>query len=153
MLPDEAQADTAITIFVDADACPVKDEVYKVAQRYKVKVYVVANAPMMVPKTPAIERILVAEGQPDGLAALERRDHRRPQAVHTARSLDVSVGAGPGDQPAAAARVSRRAALGLAYRHRAAAILTRRLRFFDMTMSLQAYLRLPRSRRRPQHRS
>src|SRR3978361_1383844 len=62
MLPDEAQADTAITIFVDADACPVKDEVYKAAQRYKVKVYVVANAPMMVPKTPAIERILVAEG-------------------------------------------------------------------------------------------
>ncbi|WP_158807384.1 YaiI/YqxD family protein [Beijerinckia sp. L45] len=62
MLPDEAQADTAITIFIDADACPVKDEVYKVAQRYKVKVFVVANAAMMVPKTPAIERILVAEG-------------------------------------------------------------------------------------------
>lgn len=60
--PDGAPVDTAITIFVDADACPVKDEVYKVAQRYKVKVYVVANAPMMVPKTPAIERILVAEG-------------------------------------------------------------------------------------------
>ena len=60
--PDGAPVDTAITIFVDADACPVKDEVYKVAQRYKIKVYVVANAAMMVPKTPAIERILVAEG-------------------------------------------------------------------------------------------
>jgi uncharacterized protein YaiI (UPF0178 family) len=60
--PDGAPLDTAITIFVDADACPVKDEVYKVAQRYKIKVFVVANAAMMVPKTPAIERILVAEG-------------------------------------------------------------------------------------------
>ena len=61
--PDGASPPTtAITIFVDADACPVKDEVYKVAQRYRVKVFVVANAPMMVPKTPAIERILVGEG-------------------------------------------------------------------------------------------
>ena len=57
MLPDRA-----ITIFVDADACPVKDEAYRVAQRYEIKVFVVANAPIMVPRTAAIERILVAEG-------------------------------------------------------------------------------------------
>ena len=32
-------------IYVDADACPVKEEVYRVARRHGVKVYVVANAP------------------------------------------------------------------------------------------------------------
>jgi uncharacterized protein YaiI (UPF0178 family) len=39
------------TIYVDADACPVKDEVYRVARRYPVKVAVVANAPLRVPAT------------------------------------------------------------------------------------------------------
>ncbi len=51
-----------LTIYVDADACPVKDEVYKVAQRTRAKVYVVANAPILVPRVAAIERVLVAEG-------------------------------------------------------------------------------------------
>ena len=37
------------TIFIDADACPVKDEVYRVATRYGLPVKVVANAPMRVP--------------------------------------------------------------------------------------------------------
>jgi uncharacterized protein len=37
------------TIFIDADACPVKDEVYRVAGRYALPVKVVANAPMRVP--------------------------------------------------------------------------------------------------------
>ena len=36
-------------IYVDADACPVKEEVYRVARRYGIKVYVVANAPLRVP--------------------------------------------------------------------------------------------------------
>jgi len=38
-----------LTIFVDADACPVKDEVYRVARRYTMPVKVVANAPLRVP--------------------------------------------------------------------------------------------------------
>jgi uncharacterized protein YaiI (UPF0178 family) len=37
------------TIYIDADACPVKDEVYRVARRYGLRVAVVANAPMRVP--------------------------------------------------------------------------------------------------------
>ncbi|HTK34493.1 MAG TPA: YaiI/YqxD family protein [Caulobacteraceae bacterium] len=49
-------------IFVDADACPVKDEVYKVAQRYGLPVTVVANAFLMVPKHPLIERVMVDAG-------------------------------------------------------------------------------------------
>jgi uncharacterized protein len=36
-------------IFVDADACPVKQEVYRVAKRYGLKVILIANSPMNVP--------------------------------------------------------------------------------------------------------
>jgi hypothetical protein len=56
--PDKA----AIRIFVDADACPVKPEVYRVAERYGLKVYVVANAFMAVPRSDLIERVIVSEG-------------------------------------------------------------------------------------------
>jgi uncharacterized protein YaiI (UPF0178 family) len=51
-----------IEIYVDADACPVKDEVYKVAGRHGLKVYVVTNSFMMVPRDPLIERVAVPEG-------------------------------------------------------------------------------------------
>lgn len=51
-----------MTIYVDADACPVKNEVYKVARRYAVKVFVVSNSPMMVPKEDLIEPIVVRGG-------------------------------------------------------------------------------------------
>ncbi len=51
-----------IAIFVDADACPVKAEVFRVAERHKLKTFVVANSPIMVPRDPAIERIVVASG-------------------------------------------------------------------------------------------
>ncbi|HUO21779.1 MAG TPA: YaiI/YqxD family protein [Caulobacteraceae bacterium] len=49
-------------IFVDADACPVKDEIYKVARRYGLLVKVVANAFLMVPSEPLIERVIVDAG-------------------------------------------------------------------------------------------
>ena len=51
-----------VRIFVDADACPVKDEAYKVAGRYGLHVYVVANSFLMVPSSPAIERVIVDAG-------------------------------------------------------------------------------------------
>ena len=51
-----------ITVFIDADACPVKDEVYRVAQRYGLKTFVVANAFLMVPTSPLIERVVVDAG-------------------------------------------------------------------------------------------
>ena len=51
-----------ITIFVDADACPVKDEVYRVAARYRLKTWVVANSFIMVPASPLIERKVVEAG-------------------------------------------------------------------------------------------
>ncbi|HWL47649.1 MAG TPA: YaiI/YqxD family protein [Sphingomonadaceae bacterium] len=48
-----------LTILVDADACPVKDEIYKVAWRHRVAVKVVSNAPLRIPDHPLIERIVV----------------------------------------------------------------------------------------------
>ena len=50
----------AAHILVDADACPVKDEVYKVAFRRAVPVSVVSNSPIRVPDHPLIERVLVS---------------------------------------------------------------------------------------------
>ena len=46
------------TVYVDADACPVKDEVYKVAKRHGVPVRVAANAPLWVPATPLVELVV-----------------------------------------------------------------------------------------------
>ncbi|MDF2115456.1 YaiI/YqxD family protein [Roseiarcaceae bacterium H3SJ34-1] len=56
------EAGNAIRIFVDADACPVKDEVYRVAARYGLKTFIVANSFMLVPKDPLIERVIVGAG-------------------------------------------------------------------------------------------
>lgn len=56
------EAEKAITVYIDADACPVKDEAYKVAARYGLKVFVVANSYMNVPRDPLIERVIVEGG-------------------------------------------------------------------------------------------
>lgn len=48
-------------IFVDADACPVKDEIYKVAWRHGVPVRMVSNARIRVPDHPLIERVTVSD--------------------------------------------------------------------------------------------
>lgn len=53
---------TSIEIYVDADACPVKNEIYKVAERHGLKVYVVSNSFINVPRDPMIERVIVPEG-------------------------------------------------------------------------------------------
>jgi Uncharacterized BCR, YaiI/YqxD family COG1671 len=55
-----------IIIYVDADACPVKAEVYKVAQRHGLKVLVVANSYIQTPRDPMIERIVVS-ASPDAV--------------------------------------------------------------------------------------
>jgi len=50
------------TIYVDADACPVKEETYRVAGRFGVKTLVVSNGWLSVPESPLIERVIVSEG-------------------------------------------------------------------------------------------
>jgi uncharacterized protein YaiI (UPF0178 family) len=53
---------SAIRILVDADACPVKDEIYRVAERHGVMVSVVSNSPFRVPVGPLVERVVVDGG-------------------------------------------------------------------------------------------
>lgn len=50
-----------IRILVDADACPVKEEIYKVAYRYTVPVTIVSNSPIRVPSHELIDRIVVSD--------------------------------------------------------------------------------------------
>jgi len=49
-------------ILVDADACPVKEEIYKVAFRHGAAVRIVSNAYLRVPVHPSIERVVVGAG-------------------------------------------------------------------------------------------
>ncbi|MCW5714442.1 MAG: YaiI/YqxD family protein [Bauldia sp.] len=50
------------TLYIDADACPVKEEAYRVADRYGVPVFVVSNSWIRVPKHPRITLHVVAAG-------------------------------------------------------------------------------------------
>ena len=48
-----------IAILVDSDACPVREEVYKVAERHQVRVSIVANSYIRIPADPLVERVIV----------------------------------------------------------------------------------------------
>jgi uncharacterized protein len=49
-----------VTVLVDADACPVKDEIYRVAERHGAHVAVVSNSPFRVPVSDRVRRVLVS---------------------------------------------------------------------------------------------
>jgi len=49
-------------ILVDADACPVKEEIYKVAFRHTVPVTIVSNSPIRIPAHELISRVVVSDG-------------------------------------------------------------------------------------------
>ena len=51
-----------MSIYVDADACPVKEEIYRVARRYSTKVFVVSNSPLRVPQEEIFEFVGVSGG-------------------------------------------------------------------------------------------
>jgi hypothetical protein len=83
-----------LELYVDADGCPVKDEVYRVADRYGLRVWVVANAWLRVPEGPLVTRVSVSEGQerPDrpGFRCHPRHGRgRRPHSNH-ARSPSLT---------------------------------------------------------------
>ena len=50
-----------MAIYVDADACPVKAEIYRVAERYRLKVFVVSNSYLNVPRDPRHELVVVSD--------------------------------------------------------------------------------------------
>ena len=52
-------SDVMTTIYLDADGCPVKDEVYRVAERYKLSVILVANKRLNLPINPLLEMVVV----------------------------------------------------------------------------------------------
>ncbi len=68
-----------LNIFVDADACPVKEEVYRVAGRFGLNVTLVANSRMRVPTEPWIALQIVT----DGLDAADNwiADHVEPNDI------------------------------------------------------------------------
>lgn len=49
-------------ILVDADACPVKEEIYKVAWRHGAPVTIVSNSPIRVPAHALVDRVVVSDG-------------------------------------------------------------------------------------------
>ena len=51
-----------IRVLVDADACPVKEEIYRVALRHAVPVTIVSNSPIRVPQHDLIDRMVVSDG-------------------------------------------------------------------------------------------
>ncbi|ATY30724.1 hypothetical protein CVN68_00905 [Sphingomonas psychrotolerans] len=52
----------SVGILVDGDACPVKEEVYKVAWRHDVAVVVVSNQHLRIPAHPLLSRVVVSDG-------------------------------------------------------------------------------------------
>jgi len=52
----------ALRILVDADACPVKEEIYKVAWRHEVPVTLVSNAHLRIPQHPLVDKVVVGSG-------------------------------------------------------------------------------------------
>ena len=76
-------------IYVDADACPVKDEIYKVAQRYSLQVTLVANSNMRIPGGDWVQLVVVDKG----------RDEADDWIVDHAKQDDIVV---TGDIPLAA---------------------------------------------------
>jgi uncharacterized protein len=70
-----------ITVLIDADACPVKQEIYRVAERHllkgvAIKVFVVSNSPIAVPRDEMIERVVVAAGMDEADNWIAERAHR-----------------------------------------------------------------------------
>ena len=58
----ETDAGAAPRIYVDADACPVKEEVLRVAGRHGLRVFMVSNRWFQIAPDPLVERVIVAEG-------------------------------------------------------------------------------------------
>lgn len=52
----------ATQIYIDADACPVKDEALRVAERHQLVIHYVSNAWMRLPEHPLVRRSIVADG-------------------------------------------------------------------------------------------
>lgn len=75
----------AIQIYVDADACPVKDEIYRVAYRHEIPVVIVSNSHFRIPQHPLISRIVVS----DAFDAADDYIAERAAARHVVITSDI----------------------------------------------------------------
>ena len=80
-----------ITIYIDADACPVKQEIYRVAERHALKgvalkVFVVSNSPIAVPRDEMIERVVVGAGMDEADNWIAERARARRHRRHRRRA-------------------------------------------------------------------
>jgi len=78
-----------IEILVDADACPVKAEIYRVAARHKVRVTVVSGSVIAIPRDPMIERVIAG----DGFDAADDRIAERARPGSIVVTADVPLAA------------------------------------------------------------
>ena len=67
-----------VTILVDADACPVKEEIYRVAERHGAHVRVVSNSAFRVPVSDRVKRVVVSDGPGSPLSFLGEPQGRPP---------------------------------------------------------------------------
>ncbi len=77
--PETPSAKPPVTVIVDADACPVKEEVYRVAERFRAHVRVVSNSMFRVPVSERVKRVVVSDSfdaADDWIA-----DHAGPRSV------------------------------------------------------------------------
>jgi len=51
-----------LDIYVDGDACPVKDEIFRVAERHNLKAYLVSNSWLRIGENPFVEQVVVPQG-------------------------------------------------------------------------------------------
>jgi uncharacterized protein YaiI (UPF0178 family) len=58
----QSRKDKSLEIYVDADACPVKDQIVRVAERHGLTVHMVSNSWMRLAEGPLIKRVIVSEG-------------------------------------------------------------------------------------------
>ena len=76
-------------IYLDADACPVKEQAYRVAARYGVPLVVVANTPLRVPSQPGLELVVV----PGGVDAADDWIAERAQPGDLVLTADIPLAA------------------------------------------------------------
>jgi hypothetical protein len=76
-------------LLVDGDACPVKDEVYAVASRYRVPVVLVANKPLGVPPRTQVQMVVVG----DALDAADDWIAERASAADVVITADIPLAA------------------------------------------------------------
>ena len=105
------------TLYIDADACPVKDEAVRVAERHGLEIHFVSNAYMRLPEGPLIKRVVVPDG-PDAAddwiaAARHQGRHRRHGRYSAGRALPQGRRAGDRQHRQALHRGQHRQALSM----------------------------------------